>query len=167
MNNTTNQTTNQTTNSKTLKLYQITLDNDKADIIYIGNGTKIFDIIIKENFGLNNDFSLFNCIYEENELYDLIKDKKEIPIIKLHKKINDTIIIFSIVIIIEKNMLNFDEFIKDYIDDFALKFIWTKPITTNLTGDDYFYKIIEKNITKDNLIEILLENVIDLNVMVF
>jgi hypothetical protein len=58
----------------TLKLYQIIVDEKKANIIYIGVGTKIFDIVIKENFGLNNEFSLFSCIYEENELLKLIKN---------------------------------------------------------------------------------------------
>jgi hypothetical protein len=85
-------------------------------------------------------------------------------IIKINKKYNDTNIICSIAIVIKTDIIDFDEYFYNY----ELKFIWTKPITTlTVNNSDFFYKKIENNITKDNLIEILLENVIDLNIIIF
>jgi len=78
---------NDTTTQK--KLYQIQLLNNNYIIKHVGNSnTNPPDMIIKENFGVDNSFNIYSSLYLEDELLDY-KDKI-IPLIKItNSKSND------------------------------------------------------------------------------
>ena len=127
--------------------YQLQLDNDKLIIKKVGSGHKMGDIVIKENFGKNNNYTIYSCIYEKND-FDIIKTKY-IPIIK----ITDNIRIYSIGIII-------NEEIKENIilTDFQVYLVH---------GQSVFKMIkLDKNINKDNIIEKLINKLFDINILI-
>ena len=135
------------------KLYQIQLLNNNFIIKHVGNSnTSPPDMIIKENFGVENSFNIYSSLYIEDELLDY-KDKI-IPIIKItNNKLNNK---YSLCIKY-----------KDYINEnntFELFFVYN-------VGDKVIYEPIKeedkKNINPDNIIEKLFELVIDAGVVIF
>lgn len=133
-----------------MKIYQLQINNNELIIKHIANGSKIPDIIIKENFGKNNNLNLYNCLYAQEDLNNINSDLF-IPIIKLinqtenNKEFYSISIKFQISTIIQFNKI---------LNDFELYFTY---------GNDdkiFNYYKIEKNIHKANIIEKLLENVI-------
>jgi len=135
------------------KLYQIQLLNNNFIIKHVGNSnTSPPDMIIKENFGVENSFNIYSSLYIEDELLDY-KDKI-IPLIKItNNKLNNK---YSLCIKY-----------KDYINEnntFELFFVYN-------VGDKVIYEPIKeedkKNINPDNIIEKLFELVIDAGVVIF
>ena len=135
------------------KLYQIQLLNNNFIIKHIGNSnTSPPDMIIKENFGIDNSFNIYSSLYLEDELLDY-KDKI-IPLIKItNNKLNNK---YSLCIKY-----------KDYINEnntYELFFVYS-------INDKVIYEPIKKedkkNINPDNIIEKLFELVIDAGVVIF
>jgi hypothetical protein len=135
------------------KLYQIQLLNNNFIIKHIGNSnTSPPDMIIKENFGVDNSFNIYSSLYLEDELLDY-KDKI-IPLIKItNNKLNNK---YSLCIKY-----------KDYINEnntFELFLVYNvvdKVIYEPIKEED------KKNINPDNIIEKLFELVIDAGVVIF
>jgi hypothetical protein len=135
------------------KLYQIQLLNNNFIIKHIGNSnTSPPDMIIKENFGIDNSFNIYSSLYLEDELLDY-KDKI-IPLIKItNNKLNNK---YSLCIKY-----------KDYVNEnntYELFFVYND-------GDKVICELIKeediKNINPDNIIEKLFELVIDVGVIIF
>jgi hypothetical protein len=135
------------------KLYQIQLLNNNFIIKHIGNSnTSPPDMIIKENFGIDNSFNIYSSLYLEDELLDY-KDKI-IPLIKItNNKLNNK---YSLCIKY-----------KDYVNEnntYELFFVYND-------GDKVICEFIKeedkKNINPDNIIEKLFELVIDVGVIIF
>jgi hypothetical protein len=142
---------NDTTTQK--KLYQIQLLNNNFIIKHVGNSnTSPPDMIIKENFGVENSFNIYSSLYIEDELLNY-KDKI-IPLIKItNNKLNNK---YSLCIKY-----------KDYINEnntYELFFVYNvndKVIYEPINEED------KKNINPDNIIEKLFELVIDTGVIIF
>jgi hypothetical protein len=116
---------------------------------------KIPEIIIKENFGIGNSFSLYSYVYDIDE----INNNTCLPLIKLVKKD-------------EGNCININKYI------YSLCIKYTPRI--NISNNDFtiFFvnaineKIIDsytipKNINSENIVEILLTHVIDLGITIY
>jgi len=56
------------------EIYQIQLNNNFLELKHVGTGTHIPEIIIKENFGVDNSFNLYNCLYSRDELDNIFND---------------------------------------------------------------------------------------------
>ena len=69
-----------------IEYFQFDLNNKNFKLNLVGKGENIGDIIIKENFGKNNDYIISSCIYKYDEITN-IKDKF-IPLIKLYNEKN-------------------------------------------------------------------------------
>lgn len=137
------------------KLYQIQLLNNNFIFKHIGNSnTNPPDMIIKENFGLDNSFNIYSSLYLEEELFDY-KDKI-IPLIKItNNKLNDK---YSLCIKytfenINENNNNYDLFFVYNTNDKVI----CEPISE---GD-------KQNINPDNIIEKLFELIIDIGIVIF
>ncbi len=135
------------------KLYQIQLLNNNFIVKHIGNSnTNPPDMIIKENFGVDNSFNIYSSLYLEDELLNY-KDKI-IPLIKItNNKLNNK---YSLCIKY-----------KDYVNEnnfYELFFVYN-------VDDKVIYELIKeedkKNINPDNIIEKLFELVIDIGVIIF
>jgi hypothetical protein len=137
------------------KIYQLQLDNNKIKTKHIGFGSECPDIIIKENFGKNNNLNLYNCIYQEDELNEYINNSTKtdhlFPLIRLVKNDNNIIMIYSIVIKFNE-VINYDNDIKL----FEIYFVYNKK------NNEIINKKLLYDINPDNIIEKLLENIIDL-----
>ena len=72
-------------------IYQIQLNNDILIIKKISEHYVSPDIIIKENFGPNSEFSLYSCVYMEKEL-EQNNNQIYYPLIKLVEKITNGIV---------------------------------------------------------------------------
>lgn len=127
--------------------YQLLLNNDTLMIKKVGSGEKMGDIIIKENFGNNNNYTIYSCIYEKNE-FDIIKNKY-IPLLK----ITDNIRVYSIAVIINEEvkentvLKNFEVFL--------------------FHGCKIFKMIkLDKDINNKNIIEKLINKLFDLNILI-
>jgi hypothetical protein len=137
------------------KLFQIQLLNNNFIFKHIGNSnTSPPDMIIKENFGVDNSFNIYSSLYLEDELFDF-KDKI-IPLIKItNNKLNDK---YSLCI--KYTFININEIINDY----NLFFVYN-------VNDKVIYELIseedKKNINPDNIIEKLLELIIDIGIVIF
>jgi hypothetical protein len=137
------------------KLYQIQLLNNNFIFKHIGNSnTNPPDMIIKENFGLDNSFNIYSSLYLEEELFEY-KDKI-IPLIKItNNKLNDK---YSLCIKytfenINENNNNYDLFFVYNTNDKVI----CEPISE---GD-------KQNINPDNIIEKLFELIIDIGIVIF
>jgi hypothetical protein len=127
--------------------YQLQLSCENLIIKKVGTGTKMGDILIKENFGKNNNYTIYSCIYEKND-FDIIK-KKYIPLIK----ITDNIRIYSIGIMLNEEIKE-DVIIKNF-DVYAVH------------GCKIFKMIkLNKDITKENIIEKLIDKLFDINILI-
>lgn len=139
------------------KLYQIQLLNNNFIFKHVGNSnTSPPDMIIKENFGVNNSFNIYSFLYLEDELLNY-KDKI-IPLIKItNNKLNDKYSLCIKYININENNLN-------NLNNFDLFFVYNtddKVICEPINEDD------KKNINSENIIEKLFELVIDKGVILF
>jgi hypothetical protein len=134
-------------------VYQIQVTNENILIKLVCTETFIPDVIIKENFGSNNDLSLYSCLFEQN---DFNKYNLDIlyPLIKLQKKNNSIIKNYAIAvkfknkIIFDIQSLDFDIFFVSNIND----------------NQNIIVHEIDKNITPTNIIEKLFEYYIIQNI---
>ena len=138
------------------KLYQIQFLNNNIIFKHIGNSnTNPPDMIIKENFGIDNSFNIYSSLYLEEELLDY--KNKIIPLIKItNNKLNNK---YSLCI-----KYTFENNIDESISDYNLFFVYNaydKVIYKPISEDD------KKNINPDNIIEKLLELIIDIGVVIF
>jgi hypothetical protein len=143
-------------NENKKKLFQIQLLNNNVIFKHIGNSnTNPPDMIIKENFGVDNSFNIYSSLYLEDELFDY-KDKI-IPLIKItNNKLNDKYslcIKYTFENNIDENINNYDIFFVYNVND--------KVICEPISDND------KKNINPDNIIEKLLELIIDIGVVIF
>jgi hypothetical protein len=145
-------------NNQIIKLYQFQVNNNNYNIKLVAETHKIPEMIIKENFGINNSFSLYSYIYEKNEIIN----NTCLPLIKLIKINNDkTNWIYSLCIKYTPTVNN--EFVDDKFvnDDFTIIFV----NAVNNTIIDFYP--IEKNITSINIIETLLTLVVEMGVIIY
>jgi hypothetical protein len=68
-------------NNQIIKLYQFQISDDSYIIKLVAETHKIPEIIIKENFGIDNSFSLYSFVYDIDE----INNNTCLPLIKLVK----------------------------------------------------------------------------------
>lgn len=130
-----------------IKYFQFDLNNKNLKLNLVGKGEDIGDIIIKENFGKNNDYTISSCIYKYDEITN-IKDKF-IPLIKLYNEKNT----YGIGIISYENIP-----INNTTNNFDVFFIYK----TNK-----FHKLkLDKDIDKNNIIEKLINKLLDLNIFI-
>lgn len=136
-------------------LYQIQLNNEELTIKHIGYASSVPEIIIKENFGKNNNLNLFNCLYTIEEL-DFLKiqplNNIFLPILKLTINNNKNIITLSV------KINNFTEY-NEPNNNFTI-------YLTSLINENYIQNIeLEKNINSSNIIEIMIKNIINCNLI--
>ena len=138
------------------KLYQIQLLNNNFIFKHVGNSnTNPPDMIIKENFGVDNSYNIYSSLYLEDELLNY-KDKI-IPLIKItNNKQNDK---YSLCIKYDNNIFENNKDI-----NYNLFFVYNtvdKVICDPINDDE------KKNINPDNIIEKLFELIIDKGVIIF
>jgi hypothetical protein len=130
-----------------IEYFQFDLNNKNLKLNLVGKGEDIGDIIIKENFGKNNDYTISSCIYKYDEITN-IKDKF-IPLIKLYNEKNT----YGIGIISYENIP-----INNTTNNFDIFFIYK----TNK-----FHKLkLDKDIDKSNIIEKLIDKLLELNIFI-
>jgi hypothetical protein len=136
-----------------IKLYQFQISNDNFIIKLVAETHKIPEIIIKENFGINNSFSLYSYIYDIDEINNNIC----LPLIKLVKINSDNSkCIYSLCInYVSKPNINISN------NNFTIFFV--NAINEKII-DSY---IIPKNINAENIVEILLTIVIELGIVIY
>lgn len=140
-------------------VYQFQLNNETCIIRLIGECCEIPEIIIKENFGIDNKFSIYSYIYNLQEIIHSNLNNY-VPIIRLIN--NKTKEVYSICI---KYQLE-DIFSKELIcKNFDLYFL----IITKKNNNEIITMNtkINKNIDSNNIIDILFENTIDTGVIIF
>ena len=98
-------------------IYQIQIKNNNILIKKIGEVTNIPEIIIKENFGVNNSLNLYSCVYTTEEFSN--NNQLYYPLIKLTCNNTNDNYISSIAIkfntsLIDNGNLKIDEMIEDY-----------------------------------------------------
>lgn len=134
-----------------IKLYQFQINNDMCIIKMVAETHKIPEIIIKENFGIGNSFSLYSYVYDINE----INNNTCLPLIKLVKKDGDnSTYIYSLCI-------EYTPHINISNNDFTIFFV--NAINEKII-DSYS---IPKNINSENIVEILLTYVIDTGITIY
>lgn len=136
--------------SRLKKIFQIQINENSLLIKHIGMGSDVPDIIIKEDFGKNNNLNLYNCIYTETDLIDKVDNTHFLPIMKLVEKTNNFNKIYTISVKLNENIV-LDNSINDF--DIYLTYMVTK---------DFFEHIkLDKDINSHNIIEKLFENIIE------
>jgi hypothetical protein len=136
-------------------IYQLQINNNILIIKHIGSGSNPPDMIIKENFGIQNKMSLYSCLYGETELTELTESNKEnanlyIPIVKLINQLDNEIYSISV------NINQFDIGIQQ-TEDFDINFTYGQ-----IANPHFNFKKLDKNINPSNIVEIVLENIINL-----
>ena len=136
-------------------IYQLQINNNILTIKLIGTGSQPPDMIIKENFGIQNKMSLYSCLYGETELTELTKSNREnanlyIPIIKLINQLDMEIYSISV------NINQFDITVKE-TEDFDIYFTYAQ-----IANPHFNYIKLDKNINPSNIVEMVLENIINL-----
>lgn len=146
-------------NNQIIKLFQFQVNNDSCNIKLVAETHKIPEIIIKENFGINNSFSLYSYVYDIDE----INNNTCLPLIKLVKINNDK---------------------SKWIYSLCINYIpllpQTHPLPQNISNNEFTIifvnaineKIIDsydvpKNINSENIVEVLLTLVIDMGIVIF
>ncbi len=139
-------------------IYQIQIKNEKLIISHISQHQISPDIIIQENFGPECQYSLYSCVYMEEELK---KNNNSIyyPLVKLteiYKKDNleEKKITYSIAVKFN-NEFNLDSNINKDFNDFKL-FI----VANEKNKDNIYTNEIPKDINQSNILEKLIEYVI-------
>lgn len=142
---------NEILKSQLKNIYQIQINYDSFIIKHIGTGSDVPDIIIQEGFGKDNNLSLYNCVYTEDELdKNKIKNTSFLPILKLIEKSTD----FNKIYTISIKMNEIPSF-NESTNEFNL-------YLTNMTSNDYFnYVQLEKTINSENIIEKFIESIIE------
>ena len=135
------------------QLYQIQINYENVEIVNVGIGNAP-DIIIEEKIGKNSDLTLVSCVYTLNELDELSKFKC-IPIIKLVQNVGKCVISYCISIKINDK------------DNNCFTPYFSRLILEQNGDKKQFDNVIGKNFNKDNIIDVLFENVIDLGVELF
>lgn len=135
--------------------YQIQIENDKLKIVNIGNFSDSSDIIIKKDFGENNNMTIYSCIYNEDELKHIINDNKITLLTKLVIKDNLTRITGIGIRIFE-----IDEKDINKIDTACIKEWKLYYIDYIENSSSYSYIELDKIINKQNIIEKMIENTI-------
>ena len=127
--------------------YQLQLNNENLIIKKVGTGSKMGDIVIKENFGMDEKYTIYSCVYEKTD-FDIIKTKY-IPLIK----ITDNIRVYSIGVIINEEIKE-----DTILNDFKVYVVH---------GYKVFKMIpVDKNIDNKNIIEKLINKLFDLNILI-
>jgi hypothetical protein len=139
-------------------IYQIQINNESFIIKHIGMGSHVPDMIIKEDFGKNNNLNLYNCVYMESEI-DFIKtelnNNKFLPIVKLVEKMETNNNIYTLSIKVNE-LLNYNESCTNF-----------NIYLTYSLSNDYINDIeLEKNINSSNIIEKMLEYIIELGICI-
>ena len=134
-------------------IYQIQVNNENILIKLVCNETFIPDVIIKENFGSNNELSLYSCLFEQNNFYTNNLDILY-PLVKLQKKNNSIIKNYAIAVKF-KNQIIFD---RQFLD-FDIFFVSNINNNQNIIVHQ-----IDKNITSINIIEKLFQYYINQNI---
>lgn len=136
---------------KKIRLYQIQITNKTFIFKQIGETSdRAPEVIIKENFGIDNKYNMFTMIYEENELIEY--NNKIVPLIRITDNKN----YYSICV-----KYNIDITINTIINNiFELYFVYS-------INNEIKYILIEKNINSDNIIEKLFELIIDNGIILF
>ncbi len=136
---------------KKIRLYQIQITNKTFIFKHIGETSDgAPQVIIKENFGIDNKYNMFTMIYEENELIEY--NNKIVPLIRITDNKN----YYSICV-----KYNIDNAINTNINNiFELYFVYS-------INNEIKYVSIEKNINSDNIIEKLFELIIDNGIILF
>jgi hypothetical protein len=136
---------------KKIKLYQIQITNKTFIFKHIGETSDgAPEVIIKENFGIDNKYNMFTMIYEENELIEY--NNKIVPLIRITDNKN----YYSICV-----KYNIDNTINTNINNiFELYFVYS-------INNKIKYILIEKNINSNNIIEKLFELIIDNGIILF
>ena len=134
-------------------IYQFQICYDKLIIKHVSQNYILPDIIIKENFGPNSEYSLYSCVYSDEELKNLFLNTDIFyPLIKIIKKdLNlNTIITWSIAIKFTI-LIKLDEILNKDLNCFELYLV-------SNTKDDLKinYQQIIKYINQDNIIEKLI-----------
>ena len=136
------------------KIYQFQYKENKCKIVLICESDETPEIIIEENFGKDNKYSLYSLIYEEKEI---IKNNNNfLPIIRLINKKECAVYSICIKYDLKKNSLEINNY-----DNYFL--ISNEKINNQKT----MYKKIEKEINSENILETLLEMVIDLGIIIY
>lgn len=136
-----------------IKLYQFQINNDACIIKLVAETHKIPEIIIKENFGISNSFSLYSYVYDIDE----INNNTCLPLIKLVRKDegnSNNKYIYSLCI----NYISVPHISNNDFTIFFVNAINEKVINS--------YSI-PKNINSDNIVEILLTLVIDTGITIY
>jgi hypothetical protein len=132
-----------------IKLYQIQITNKTFIFKHIGETSEgAPEVIIKENFGIDNKYNMFTMIYEENELIEY--NNKMVPLIRITDNTN----YYSICIKYNINNIN------DINNIFELYFVYN-------INNEIKYILIEKNINADNIVEKIFELIIDNGIILF
>ena len=143
---------------KKIKLYQIQITNKTFIFKHIGETSEgAPEVIIKENFGIDNKYNMFTMIYEENELIEY--NNKIVPLIRITDNIN----YYSICIKynIDNNFINNNFINNNFINNiFELYFVYN-------INNEIKYILIEKNINADNIVEKIFELIIDNGIILF
>jgi hypothetical protein len=140
-------------NNQIIKLFQFQVNNDSCNIKLVAETHKIPEIIIKENFGINNSFSLYSYVYDIDE----INNNTCLPLIKLVKINNDkSKWIYSLCI-------NYIPPLPQNISNNEFTIIFVNAINEKII-DSYD---VPKNINSENIVEVLLTLVIDIGIVIF
>lgn len=126
--------------------YQFDIQNDNLTLNAIGEGTTIGDFLIKDELGKNKDYILTSSLYYKNQ----IDKNKFIPLINI-KNENSS---YSICVIVYE-----DIHVNTNIKNFDIYFVYQQSNIRRM--------ILEKNINRENIIEILFECVLNLDVNIF
>lgn len=134
-------------------IYQFQICNEKLIIKHISQNYILPDIIIKENFGPNSEYSLYSCVYSEDELNtSFLNTDIFFPLVKMIKKdLNlNTITTWSIAIKFTI-LINLDEILNKDLNCFELYLVSNTKDNPKIN-----YQQIIKDINQDNIIEKLI-----------
>lgn len=132
-------------------IFQIQINENSLLIKHIGMGSDVPDIIIKEDFGKNNNLNLYNCIYTESDLVNKVDNTHFLPIMKLVEKSNDFNKIYTISVKLNENIV-----LNNSINNFDIY------LTYMITEDFFEHVKLDKDINSLNIIEKLFEYIIEL-----
>lgn len=141
-------------------IYQIQVSNEKLKISHISKHQISPDIIIQENFGPESQYSLYSCVYQQEEL-EKNNDSIYYPLVKLvelYKKneLNQEKIITYSIAVKFNNQFNLESNLNKELDDFKLFIVANEKNKENIYTNE-----IPKDISQSNILEKLIEYVID------
>lgn len=132
-------------------IYQFQICNEKLIIKHISQNYILPDIIIKENFGPNSEYSLYSCVYSDDELKNLFLNTDIFfPLVKMIKKDLNTITTWSIAIKFTI-LIKLDEILNKDLNCFELYLVSNTKDSPKIN-----YQQIIKDINQDNIIEKLI-----------